>query len=128
MRQYLILFRGLGKLEDEYFIRLKDGVTPFCLTTPRRVPLPLTKKVKDELQRMLQLDAIEPVHEPTDRRSLIVVVPKANGNVRLCVDLTKLNQAVRREVYQMPTVEETLDSLQKDQYSPSLMPTQAFTK
>ena len=28
-----------------------------------------------------------------------------------CVDLTKLNQAVRREVYHMPTVEETLGSL-----------------
>ena len=29
----------------------------------------------------------------------------------ICVDLTRLNQAVRREVYQMPTVEETLGSL-----------------
>ena len=31
--------------------------------------------------------------------------------MRICVDLTKLNQAVRREVYHMPTVEETLGSL-----------------
>ena len=53
---------------------------------------------------MLQLDVIEPVDEPTEWCSPIVVVPKADGRVRICVDLTKLNQAVRREVYQMPTI------------------------
>ena len=58
-----------------------------------------------------QLDVIEPVDEPTEWCSPIVVVPKADGRVRICVDLTRLNQAVRREVYQMPTVEETLGSL-----------------
>ena len=42
-----------------------------------------------------------------------MVVPKANGRVRICVDITRLNQAVRREVYQMPTVEETLGSLKE---------------
>ena len=60
---------------------------------------------------MEQLDVIEPVDEPTEWCSPIVVVPKADGRVRICVDLTRLNQAVRREVYQMPTVEETLGSL-----------------
>lgn len=128
VKKYPMLFQGLGKLEGEYTIRLKNGVTPFCLTTPRRLPLPLMKKVKLELRRMLQLDVIEPVDEPIDRCSPIVVVPKANGDVRLCVDLTKLNQAVRCEVYQLPTVEETLGSLTEDQFSPSLMPIQAFTK
>ena len=66
VKQYPMLFRGLDKLEGEYTIRLKNEVTPFCLTTPRRVPLPHMKKVKDELRRMLQLDVIEPLDEPTD--------------------------------------------------------------
>ena len=60
---------------------------------------------------MEQLDVIEPVDEPTEWCSPIVVVPKADGRVRICVHLAKLNQAVRQEVYQMPTVEETLGSL-----------------
>ena len=60
---------------------------------------------------MLQLDVIEPVDEPTKWCSPILVVPKADVRVRICVDLTKLDQAVRRGVYQMPTVEETLGSL-----------------
>ena len=111
VKQYPTLFQGLGKLEGEHTIHLKEGATPFCLTTPRRVPLPLMKKVQEEIKRMEQLDVIEPIDEPTEWCSPIVVVPKADGRVRICVDLTKLNQAIRREVYQMPTVEETLGSL-----------------
>ena len=38
-------------------------------------------------------------------------MPKADGRVRICVDLTRFNEAFRREVYQMPTIEETLGSL-----------------
>ena len=45
--------------------------------------------VKDELKRMEQLGVIAQVHEPTEWCSAMVVVPKANGQVRICVDLTK---------------------------------------
>ena len=84
-----MLFHGLGKLEGEHTIHLKEGATHFCLTTPRRILLPLMKKVKEEVERMLQLDVIEPVDEPTEWCSPIVVVPKAIGSVRICVDLTQ---------------------------------------
>ena len=99
MKQYPTLFQGLGKLEGEHTIHLREGAAPFCLTTLRCVPLPLMKKVQEEIKRMEQLDVIEPVDELTEWCSLIVVVPKADGRVRICVDLTRLNQAVRREVY-----------------------------
>lgn len=69
------------------------------------------KKVKEEIERMLQNHVIEPVDELTECCSPVVVVAKADGRVQICVDLTKLNQAVRREVYQIPTVEESLGSL-----------------
>ena len=35
-------------------------------------------------------------------------MPKQNGDVRMCVDLTKLNEAVLRETYTMPSVETTM--------------------
>ena len=35
-------------------------------------------------------------------------MPKSNGHVRICVDLTKLNESVCRERYQLPSVEESL--------------------
>ena len=36
---------------------------------------------------------------------------KPSGAVRICVDLTKLNESVRRENYIIPKVETTFDSI-----------------
>ena len=38
----------------------------------------------------------------------MVVVPKLNNRVRICVDLTKLNESVCRERHPLPAVEQTL--------------------
>lgn len=35
----------------------------------------------------------------------------SNGDVRICVDLTKLNQSVKREKHPLPSVEESLSKL-----------------
>ena len=53
--------------------------------------------VKDELDRMQRLGVIEPMETPTECCAEMVVVPKTNGCVRVCVDLTKLNKDVYRE-------------------------------
>ena len=105
------LFSGLGKLKGEYTIQLRDNAKPFCLYTLRRVPLPLMKKVEDEINGLVKSGVIESVDEPTDWCAPMVVVPKPNANVRLCVDLTKLNEGVRRDLYVMKKVEETLGSI-----------------
>ena len=57
---------------------------------------------------MLQLGVIEKVTQPTEWCSGMVVVPKSNGNVRICVDLTMLNKSVQRERHILPLVEQTL--------------------
>ena len=88
------LFQGLGKIPGKYHIQLKDDAQPFALSTPRRVALPLQPKGKSELQRMEQLGVISKVDEPTDWCAGMVVVPKQDGKVRICVDLTKLNESV----------------------------------
>ena len=41
----------------------------------------------------------------------MVVVPKKNGKVRICVDLKPLNESVIREVHPLPKVDETLAQL-----------------
>lgn len=69
------------------------------------------KTVQEEIKCMEQLDVIEPKDKPTEWCSLFVVVPKADGRVQICVDLTRLIQAVCQVVCQMPTVEKTLGSL-----------------
>ena len=60
---------------------------------------------------MKELDIIEEITEPTDWVSPMVPVPKANGDVRNCVDLRKLNQAVIREKYILPTFDDIIHQL-----------------
>ena len=57
------------------------------------------QKVEAELKRMKETGVIEGISEPTEWVSPIVPVVKPNGQVRICVDLKKLNQNVERERY-----------------------------
>lgn len=101
---------GLMKVEG-YKIILEEGATPYAVATPRRVALPLRDKVEQELQRMQEEGIIEAVTKPTDWCAPIVVVPKGDDKVRLCVDYTELNKHVKRERWQLPSVEESLAQL-----------------
>lgn len=78
------------------YIKLRDGAVPYAQTTPKRVALPLKPKVKAELERMEKMGVISRVGEPTDWCAAMVVVPKADNKVCICVDLTELNESVQR--------------------------------
>ena len=60
---------------------------------------------------MESLGVIKKVEEPTDWCAGMVVVPKENGKVRICVDLTKLNLSVKRELHPLPAVDQVLAQL-----------------
>ncbi|XP_015747165.1 PREDICTED: uncharacterized protein K02A2.6-like [Acropora digitifera] len=105
------VFTGLGCMPGEYEIKLRERVTPFNLTTPRRIPIPLLPKVQAGLKRMEDMEVIEKVEQPTEWCSPVEVVPKKNGKVRICGDFIQLNKAVLRENHPMPTTEQTLAKL-----------------
>ena len=105
------LFKGLGTLGDEYTIKLKQNATPYSLFTPRNVVIPLREKVKQELTRMEKSGVISRVTNPTPWCAGMVVVPKRDGSVRICVDFKMLNESVLREVHPIPKVDETLAQL-----------------
>ncbi|KAI4879857.1 hypothetical protein NFI96_004001 [Prochilodus magdalenae] len=111
--QFPKLFKGLGKMEGDYKIELRADAKPFSISTPRRIPLPLMPQVKKELSRMEDICVISRVEQPTDWCTGMVPVPKPGKNeVRICVDLTKLNESVKRERHMLPSVEHTLGQLE----------------
>ena len=67
--------------------------------------------MKDELLKMEETGIIEQIREPTDWCAGIVIVPKKDGGVRICTDYKKLNAAIKRERYVLPTVEDILHKL-----------------
>lgn len=104
MKQTILPRVLLGCIDGEYEIKMTPSLELFNQTTPRRVPIPLLPKVKEELDRMEAMGVIEEVDTPTEWCSPIVAVPKPNGQVRM-------NKAVLRENHPMPTTEQTLGKL-----------------
>ena len=91
---------------EEYRIVLTDDAKPFCVSTPRTVPLPLMQPLKDELDLLEDMNIIGSVTEPTDWCSPISIAMKKDGKgLRLCGDFTKLNKYVKRERYMIGTPE-----------------------
>ncbi|MDD9361325.1 MAG: reverse transcriptase, partial [Anaplasma sp.] len=114
--EYPELFQGLGEAPYACKIKLKSQPEPVAVTSPRRIPVPLLKAVERHLQQMESEGVITSVSEPTDWCSPIVVVPKKNGDIRICVDYTMLNKSVQREYHPIPSVEPMLATLGQARY------------
>ncbi|XP_055607097.1 uncharacterized protein K02A2.6-like [Uranotaenia lowii] len=74
----------------------------------RRVPIHLEMAVTEKLEELLRRDIIEAKRGPATWVSPLVVANKANGSIRLCVDLRRVNQAVIRDRHPMPVIEDVL--------------------
>ena len=92
-------------------LRLIDNAQPYSIHAARRVPIPLYDKVKLELKKMKDSDIISEITEPTEWCSPIVPVLKPSGDVRICVDLKKLNEKIQREKFIIPTLDDVLHRL-----------------
>lgn len=111
------LFSGLGEFKGlPYKISLKENASPYSLAVPRRLPIPMTERVAQELKRMEKLGVIRKVEQPTDWCAGMVIVPKANGTIRICCDFTRLNESIRRERHVLPSVQHLLASIQRAQF------------
>ena len=81
-----------------------DNAEPFCVKAPHSIPFAYCEKLREELDSLLQQGIIAPVMEATEWCAPTVVTPKKGTNdIRLCVDLSKLNRYVRRKQYQLLT-------------------------
>ena len=130
IQQYPTVFQGIGNLKScEVKLHIDETVPPVAQSA-RRIPFHLRKKVSAELEKLEQEGIIERVEGPTPWVSPLVVIPKKNGDVRLCVDMRMPNQAIQRERHPSPTVDDLVDvqlmpSMER-QYSPSLICVQAI--
>lgn len=113
--KYKDLFRGLGKLDYTYNIKLTDNCIPVA-ERPRKIPYSVQDKVKHELDRMEQMGVVRKVCEPTEWVSSMVVVCRDNNKVRICLDPQNLNKAIVRERHMMPTFEELISKMPNAKY------------
>lgn len=110
IEHYADLFTGVGRLDGDVHLEIDRTVAPVQMP-PRRLPIAIKDKVKQELDRMCKDDIIEPVTEPSEWASALLVVNKPDGSLRICIDPKFLNSALRRSVYMMPTIDDILPQL-----------------
>lgn len=67
--------------------------------------------MEEKIKELLKMDIIEEVNGPTPWVNPVVIVPKANCEIRLCLDMRQANRAIIRERYPIPTVDELLQSM-----------------
>jgi hypothetical protein len=104
--QFPKVFQGLGCLKKPYHIQVDPKVTP-VVSTLKSQPVALRDRLKQSLDEMEADGVIEKVDQPTEWVNSVVVVEKPNSNkLRICLDPRPLNEAIQRERYKMPTIEE----------------------
>ena len=118
---YADMFQGLGKFPGEpYKLRLKPDAVP-AKHRPRKVPVHLQEAFHEEVERLVKIDVLEPVTEPTEWVNSFVVVEKVidssnahsphhsiKKSIRLCIDPKDLNEALEREPYYSRSVDELI--------------------
>ena len=65
--------------------------------------------IKDEVQKLMAAKFIREVYYP-DWLANIVMVKKANGKWRMCVDFTDLNKACPKDSYPLLCIDQLVDS------------------
>ena len=123
---YPSVFTGLGKLRN-YQLRLhiNQSVPPVAQSV-RRIPFSRRDKVTKQLKQLQVLDVIEEVKTPTSWVNPLVSVAKPNGEVRICLDMRRANEAIVREKHPVPTLEETLQEISGAKYFAKLDMNMAF--
>ena len=118
---YADVFQGLGKFPGEpYKLRLKpDAVS--AKHRPRKVPVHLQDAFHEEVERLVKIDVLEKVTEPTEWVNSFVIVEKVidssnahspnhviKKSIRLCIDPKDLYEALEREPYYSRTIDELI--------------------
>ena len=109
--RYPEVFSGVGKLKSrQVTLHVDPNVKPIA-QPPRRIPFNIRDQVSTKIKELLDNDIIEPVEGPTPWVNPVVVVPKAGGEIRLCIDMRRANEAIIRTRYNIPTVDELLQNM-----------------
>lgn len=105
LKYYPEMFDKIGKFPNTQSLQLDPNV-PSHIDAPRRTPIALREKIKNELETMVTQDVIRKIEEPTEWVNSLTYVTKSDGSLRICLDPRHLNKALIRPVHKMKTLEE----------------------
>ena len=92
----------------EHSILIEAGTRPIK-DKPRPIAPGLVKSLREQIDKWLDQDVIEPSTSPWSAN--LVAVKKKDGTVRWCIDYRRLNKVMVKDAYPMPTVKDCLGKL-----------------
>ena len=111
LEEYDTIFNGIGQLKDfKVKLHIDNTVTPVAQPA-RKIPFHMRPKVAAALEKLESEGIIEKVDGPTPWISPLVVIPKKDGDIRLCVDMRMANRAILRERHPTPTIDDLIHTL-----------------
>ena len=101
------VFKGIGRHKyRQVKLNIDKAIHP-KIQPQRRIPFAKRQQFDNILQELEDADIIEPVEGPTEWLSNVVLTPKADpSQLRMNIDMTTANTAIKRTRHVIPTVEE----------------------
>ena len=111
-RDFKDVFTRIGLFDRTFSLQVKPDSKPYKVS-PWHVAYALQKSFNKELEGLQQQDIITTTAEWFNS---FVLVPNPNGKVRVCLDLARLNQALRWMVHRAPTLIDIFPKLNNSKY------------
>nr|CAH67479.1 H0805A05.9 [Oryza sativa] len=99
---------GVPREVIEHRLAVRPGARPVRQKMRRQAP-ERQAFIREEVARLLEAGFIREVIHP-EWLANPVVVPKANGKLRMCIDYTDLNKACPKDPYPLPRIDQIVDS------------------
>ena len=98
LSRHSAVFEGIGKLSEYQLLVYTDPSVAPVAQPLQRTPFHVRKDIEKKLKELQHLHIIEDVDSPTPWVSPLVAFPKSNGDIRVCVDMHRVNEAILRDI------------------------------
>ena len=104
--QYPKVFQGIGCHKYRQIkLDIDSTVTP-KIQAQMKIPFAKREPLEEILSELEKEDIIEEVQGPKEWISNLVLTPKSDGKLRMNIDMTTANSAIKRTRHVLPTLEE----------------------
>jgi hypothetical protein len=99
---------GIPREVIEHHLKIYPDAKPVS-QKPQKQSVERQDFICKEVQKLLDAGFIEKVHHPVWQANP-VIIPKANGKLRMCIDYTSFNKACPKDPYPLPRIDQIVDS------------------